>query len=88
MIANHIPNKELSLPDKLLQSAAWLKKNYISYLETSVAHEEKTPVTSTQKNKLITQIKFIKETLFNPWLSEKWYEAQKRITPQLRFQLE
>jgi len=31
---------------------------------------------------------YIKETLFNPWLSEKWYEAQWYVTPQLRFQLE
>src|SRR3990167_3287643 len=31
---------------------------------------------------------YIKETLFSPWLSEKWYEAQKNIIPQLRFQLE
>ena len=31
---------------------------------------------------------YIKQTLVNPWLSEKWYEAQRDVTPQLRFQLQ
>lgn len=31
---------------------------------------------------------YIKETLFSPWLPEKWYEEQQTIVPQLRFQLE
>jgi hypothetical protein len=33
-------------------------------------------------------LKFIKETLFSPWLSVEWYDAQQSIMPQLRFQLE
>ena len=33
-------------------------------------------------------LKYIKETLFNPWLSNEWYEKQLLLTPQLRFQLE
>ena len=33
-------------------------------------------------------LKYIKETLFNPWLSSEWYEKQLLLTPQLRFQLE
>ena len=31
-------------------------------------------------------LKTIKETLFNPWLSEDWYEEQLLVTPQLRLQ--
>jgi len=33
-------------------------------------------------------LKIIKETLFSPWLSLAWYEAQKLKIPQLRLQLE
>jgi len=33
-------------------------------------------------------LKYIKEIIFNPWLSEKWYESQNFKKPQLRFQLE
>ena len=33
-------------------------------------------------------LKLIKETLFNPWLSMPWFEAQKSVPPQLRLQLE
>lgn len=33
-------------------------------------------------------LKFIKEIIFNPWLSKKWFDEQRRKTPQLRFQLE
>jgi hypothetical protein len=31
---------------------------------------------------------FIKETLFSPWLTDSWYEAQHHQIPQLRFQME
>jgi hypothetical protein len=30
----------------------------------------------------------IKETLFNPWLPEEWYEEQLLVTPQLRLHWE
>ena len=33
-------------------------------------------------------LKLIKETLFNPWLSQQWYVDQQLKVPQLRFQLE
>ena len=33
-------------------------------------------------------LKFIKETLFGPWLSLEWYELEHQKTPQLRFQME
>lgn len=33
-------------------------------------------------------LKFIKDTLFSPWLSVGWYEQQAILTPQLRLQLE
>jgi len=33
-------------------------------------------------------LKLIKETLFAPWLSLKWYDNQRAIIPQLRLQLE
>ena len=32
-------------------------------------------------------LKLIKETLFSPWLSLTWYEAQVLQVPQLRLQL-
>ena len=31
-------------------------------------------------------LKLIKETLFNPWLSSKWYEEQLLEVPQIRLQ--
>ena len=34
------------------------------------------------------KLKFIKETLFGPWLSLEWYEIQHQKAPQLRFQME
>jgi len=33
-------------------------------------------------------LKLIKDTLFSPWLSREWYQAQTIQTPQLRLQLE
>lgn len=33
-------------------------------------------------------LKLIKETLFAPWLSAEWYEAQLKKSPQLRLQFE
>ncbi|CAN5405046.1 hypothetical protein BH10PSE19_BH10PSE19_20780 [soil metagenome] len=33
-------------------------------------------------------LKFIKEILFSPWLTDAWYEAQYNKTHQLRFQME
>jgi len=33
-------------------------------------------------------LKFIKETLFNPWLTDKWYDEQYKKIPQLRFLME
>ena len=33
-------------------------------------------------------LKLIKETLFNPWLSQEWYEAQRTKTIRLTLQLE
>ena len=33
-------------------------------------------------------LKLIKETLFSPWLSLEWYDAQRLEIPQLRLQLE
>ena len=33
-------------------------------------------------------LKFIKDTLFSPWLSVGWYEQQAILTPQLRLRLE
>lgn len=31
---------------------------------------------------------FIKETIFNPWLTDQWFEEQHNRIPQLRFLME
>jgi DDE_Tnp_1-associated len=41
-----------------------------------------------KENGCSATLKFIKETLFSPWLSVEWYEEQRLKTPQLRFHLE
>jgi hypothetical protein len=33
-------------------------------------------------------LKLIKDTLFNPWFPAEWFDDQKQVTPQLRFQFE
>ena len=33
-------------------------------------------------------LKWIKDTLFHPWLTDEWYQSQLKKTPQLRLQLE
>jgi hypothetical protein len=33
-------------------------------------------------------LKFIKETLFNPWLTDAWFDEQHKQIPQLRFLME
>jgi len=33
-------------------------------------------------------LKKIKEIIFNPWLTDKWYVEQYQKPPQLRFQME
>lgn len=39
-------------------------------------------------NGVSATLKFIKETLFSPWLPTIWYEEQATKVAQLRFQLE
>jgi len=33
-------------------------------------------------------LKFIKETLFNPWLTNEWFDQLHKQKPQLRFLME
>ena len=33
-------------------------------------------------------LKFIKEIIFNPWITDTWYEVQYDKIPQLRFKME
>jgi len=33
-------------------------------------------------------LKFIKETLFNPWLTDEWFDQLHKQKPQLRFLME
>jgi hypothetical protein len=39
-------------------------------------------------NGISATLKFIKDTLCSPWLTDVWHEEQYKQTPQLRFQLE
>jgi hypothetical protein len=41
-----------------------------------------------KENGISATLKFIKETLFSPWLTDVWYEDQLKKTSQLRFQME
>ena len=40
------------------------------------------------QNGAAATLKFIKDSIFAPWLTVEWYEAQYYKTPQLRFQME
>ncbi len=41
-----------------------------------------------KENGSAATLKFIKENLFNPWITDVWYELQFQKTPQLRFLME
>lgn len=41
-----------------------------------------------KENGAAATLKFIKDSIFAPWLTVEWYEAQRNKTPQLRFQME
>lgn len=41
-----------------------------------------------KENGINATLKFIKETLFSPWLTDVWYEEQFQQIPQLRFLME
>lgn len=41
-----------------------------------------------KENGVNATLKLIKKTLFNPWLSDSWFEEQYQTTPQLRFLME
>lgn len=41
-----------------------------------------------KENGVNSTLKFIKETLFSPWLADAWFDEQHKQTPQLRFLME
>lgn len=41
-----------------------------------------------KENGVNATLTFIKETLFNPWLTDRWFEDQYKQIPQLRFLME
>lgn len=41
-----------------------------------------------KENGVNATLTFIKETLFNPWITDQWFEKQYIQIPQLRFLME
>lgn len=41
-----------------------------------------------KENGCSAMLKMVKDIVFNPWLTDSWYDEQHAKTPQLRFKME